>query len=96
MQDILEKVGLYINNFETTNDNLLFYGRPGTGKSFMSQCIAKELLDKGFLVVYRTASDLIEDLRDIRFNKDNNLYDLIFNCDLLIIDDLGSEGSNEL
>lgn len=95
MQDILEKVGLYINNFETTNDNLLFYGRPGTGKSFMSQCIAKELLDKGFLVVYRTASDLIEDLRDIRFNKDNNLYDLIFNCDLLIIDDLGSEGSNE-
>lgn len=95
MQDILEKVGLYINNFETINDNLLFYGRPGTGKSFMSQCIAKELLDKGFLVVYRTASDLIEDLRDIRFNKDNNLYDLIFNCDLLIIDDLGSEGSNE-
>lgn len=95
MQNILEKVTFYINNFESTNDNLLFYGRPGTGKSFMSQCIAKELLDKGFLVVYRTASDIIEDLREIRFNKNPDLHNLIFNCDLLIIDDLGSEGSND-
>lgn len=95
MENILREVHSYINNFETTSENLLFYGNPGTGKSFMSQCIAKALLDKGFLVVYRTASDLIEDLRDIKFNKSNDLYNLIFNCDLLIIDDLGSEGFSD-
>lgn len=81
----------YIENFSSSNENLLFYGNPGTGKTFLSNCISKELLDRGFLVVYRTSEALIEDLRNIRFKNDNELEDFLMNCDLLIIDDLGSE-----
>ena len=81
----------YVDNFRFHNESLLFYGTPGTGKTFMTHCIAKELLDKGYLVVYRTAEDLISDLKTIRYRDDKTLKDLVFNCDLLIIDDLGSE-----
>jgi DNA replication protein DnaC len=81
----------YIENFSSSKENLLFYGNPGTGKTFLSNCISKELLDRGFLVVYRTSEDLIEDLKNIRFKNDTNLEDFLMNCDLLIIDDLGSE-----
>lgn len=91
IQNIASRCWKFIENFSSINSNLLFYGSSGTGKSFMSNCIAKELLDKGHLVIYRTAETLIQNLRDIRFSNDQNLKYLIFNCDLLIIDDLGSE-----
>lgn len=81
----------YLPGFDSHNMNLLFLGSPGTGKSFMSHCIAKELIDKGFLVVYRTADELIKSLREIRFNNNKDLENLLLNCDLLIIDDLGTE-----
>ena len=70
---------------------VIFTGNSGTGKTFLSWCIAKELLDRGFLVVYKTADDLLRALRDIKFNNDADLENLLINCDLLIIDDLGSE-----
>jgi DNA replication protein DnaC len=57
----------------------------------MSNCIAKYLLDKGFLVAYRTAEDLIRELRRIKFDNDFTSEQLLLNCDLLIIDDLGTE-----
>ena len=69
----------------------MFYGNSGTGKTFLSWCIAKELLDRGFLVVYKTSDDLLRALKDIKFNNDTDLENLLINCDLLIIDDLGSE-----
>jgi DNA replication protein DnaC len=91
IEEIISKCWNFIENFSFTNENLLFYGTPGTGKTFLSDCVAKELLDRGYLVVYRTAESLIQNLRDIRFNNNENLEDLLINCDLLIIDDLGSE-----
>ncbi|OAA93087.1 ATP-binding protein [Clostridium coskatii] len=81
----------YIENFSNCSENLLFYGSAGTGKTFLSNCIAKELIDRGFLVIYRTSESLIKDLKDIRFNNSIELEDILMNCDLLIIDDLGSE-----
>lgn len=81
----------FIRSFDSSNENMLFYGNSGTGKTFLSNCIAKELLDKGYLVVYRTAESLIQNLKHIRFNNDETLEELILNCDLLIIDDLGTE-----
>lgn len=92
IEDILEYItGEYLPNFKNLNTNLLFYGNSGTGKTFLSWCIAKELLDKGFLVVYKTSDDLLRALKDIKFNNDTDLENLLINCDLLIIDDLGSE-----
>lgn len=85
----------YIPSFNSHDKNLLFYGNPGSGKSFLSYCIAKELLDLGYLVVYKTSEELIADLRDIRFNNNSNLKDLLINCDLLIIDDLGAEQKSD-
>ena len=92
IEDILEYItGEYLPNFKNSNTNLLFYGNSGTGKTFLSWCIAKELLDKGFIVVYKTSDDLLRALKDIKFNNDTDLENLLINCDLLIIDDLGSE-----
>lgn len=91
IEDITSKSWNFIENFSSSNENLLFLGNPGTGKTFLSNCVAKELLDRGYLVIYRTAETLIHDLKHIRFNNDDVLEDLLLNCDLLIIDDLGSE-----
>ena len=81
----------FIPKFETIDDNLLFYGDSGTGKTFLSCCIAKELLDSGYLVVYRTVDELMNNLKEIKFENNFELENLLLNCDLLIIDDLGAE-----
>lgn len=96
MENILKYIhDDYIPNFSSTNTNLLFFGNPGSGKSFLSYCIAKELLDLGYLVVYKTSDELISDLRDIRFNNNFRLKEILLDCDLLIIDDLGAEQKSE-
>ncbi|MCR5502381.1 MAG: ATP-binding protein [Lachnospiraceae bacterium] len=80
-------------------ENLLFYGNVGTGKSFLSACIAKELLDRGFSVIYFSAEELFRLLSDIMFRRDTetSLADTrseLYECDLIIIDDLGTELTN--
>ena len=85
----------YIPNFSKLDTNLLFYGNPGSGKTYLSYCISKAILDKGYLVIYKTSDELIKNLRDIRFNNDSTLEALLLDCDLLIIDDLGAEHLNE-
>ncbi|MBU3156318.1 ATP-binding protein [Clostridium estertheticum] len=91
MEKILSISMSFLKNFDTTDENLLFYGSSGTGKTFLSHCITKELIDKGSFVVYRTAEELIRALKDIRFNNNSALEELLIDCDLLIIDDLGTE-----
>lgn len=96
MENILEYILKdYIPNFSSDSTNLLFYGNPGSGKTYLSYCLAKAILDKGYLVIYKTSDELIKNLRDIRFNNDYNLESLLLNCDLLIIDDLGAEHLND-
>ncbi len=96
---IYRKILEYIKNFNLIKYNLLFIGECGSGKTFLTHCIAKELLDKGYSVIYKTSVDLMSDLYQYYFSKtiDNNnkIDDLIlFECDLLIIDDLGTEPIN--
>lgn len=91
IENIASKAWNFVENFSNSNENLLFYGTAGTGKTFISNCIAKELLDRGYLVIYRTSEILIQNLRDIRFANNKHFKDLLLNSDLLIIDDLGSE-----
>lgn len=96
MENILEYILKdYIPNFSNISTNLLFYGNPGSGKTYLSYCVAKAVLDNGYLVVYKTSDELIKNLREIRFNNDSSLESLLLECDLLIIDDLGAEHLNE-
>lgn len=79
--------------------NLLFTGNTGLGKTFISNCIAKELIDKGLNVVYQTSPILMDQIIDYKFSYDKTesqkeKYNKIFNVDLLIIDDLGTETMN--
>lgn len=90
----------FISNFEEANgDNLLFYGTTGLGKTYLCNCIAKALLDKNRIVIYQTAFTILDILERRRFGKSNNemsdyQYNLLFDSDLLIIDDLGTEVTN--
>jgi DNA replication protein DnaC len=89
----------FARTFDHHYENLLLQGDTGTGKTFLTHCVAKELLDTGHSVIYLTAHKLFDLLAKNAFRKDiQNLpeYQNIFSCDLLIIDDLGTELPNAL
>lgn len=100
MMNILNISEGFVINFEKDNrENLLFYGQTGLGKTFMANCIAKSLLDKGYIVIYQTAFKIMDIISNHKFNRNNNSrsedeYSLLFSADLLIIDDLGTEFTN--
>ena len=85
-------VSAFKNNI--TPNSLLFYGDTGTGKTFLSNCIANELLYSGISVIYFSATKLFDTLREQKFGEYTHSaeYDKIFSTDVLIIDDLGTEG----
>ncbi len=91
----------FLENFDDPNEkNLLFTGNTGLGKTFLSSCIANELLKKGKTVLYQTAPVMLDEIINYRFSKGtsstNDLYDHLLNVDLLIIDDLGTECMNQM
>ncbi len=86
----------YVKNFGSTYENLLLAGSTGLGKTFLSHCIANEILKKGFTVIYLTAPELFDKYKKNMFEKDAGPIDYIEECDLLIIDDLGSECSTSV
>ena len=89
----------FIENFETEKQNLLFYGHTGLGKTFLCNCIAKELLDRNFTVLYLTAPQLFKLFEESRFHREDmieeakDMLSVLFTVDLLVIDDLGTETS---
>ncbi len=97
---IKEFVDNFINNFDDPSEkNLLFTGNTGLGKTFLSNCIADEILKKGKTVLYQTSSNMLDAIIDYRFDKPNSsqdIYNNILNVDLLIIDDLGTECMNSM
>lgn len=70
------------------------------GKTFMSNCIAQEMLRQGKTVLYQTAPILLESIIDYKMSKNknsiDNIYKSILEADLLIIDDLGTESLNSM
>ena len=97
---VLSAARMFIDTFDTSYRNILLYGNTGVGKTFLSNCIAKELLDSGHTIIYLTSFQLFDLLEKQAFSKDeegitaNNQLEYILDCDLLIIDDLGTELSN--
>lgn len=87
----------FVDTFTEDFRNLFLYGDTGVGKTFLSNCIAKELIDRAFSVIYLTSYELFDTLAKGKFGKDSvaeAMCEHILDCDLLIIDDLGTELSN--
>lgn len=89
----------FIQTFGADYRNLFFYGTVGTGKSFLSSCVARDLIERGHLVIYFSAAGLFDHLSQITFDHKSkeelySFYGDIYNCDLVIIDDLGTELTN--
>ena len=96
MEKVLTYVKRYTENF-TPGMNLLFIGNTGLGKTFLSACIANEMTNKGFSVAYESAPQLFEKLNRNHFTPDEEStrqVQELKNCDLLILDDLGTEMTN--
>ncbi len=84
----------YAFSFSAAGGNLLFNGSTGLGKTFLSACIARAVADRGYSVVYETASHLFTKLEKAKFSpSDESLQEAekFRTCDLLILDDLGTE-----
>ncbi len=99
MQNAVKDCRKFIEEFDNVFSNLFFYGDTGVGKTFLSNCVAKELLDTGHSVIYFTAFQLFDIFEKNTFHRETDediisAHQNIFDCDLLIIDDLGTEMPN--
>ena len=84
----------YARDFGTNPGNLLFSGDTGLGKTFLSACIAKEVATQGYSVAYENAVHLLTNMERAKFENDEDARGKVqryTDCDLLIIDDLGTE-----
>ena len=96
MPAIIDACRLFVQTFDGKFQNLMLYGPVGTGKTFLTNCIAKELLDRSHSVVYFTAFQLFE-LLSPSHTEENDLRqrsEAVLDSDLLILDDLGTEMLN--
>lgn len=97
-QTALRECRAFVDSFSKEFHNILLLGKTGVGKTFLTHCIAKELMDASYSVIYFTAMQLFDTLAQNTFGKsEEQKYDTfthIYDCDLLIIDDLGTELSN--
>ena len=92
MQNTFQLCRRYAREFSKLSPSLLFTGAPGLGKTFLSACIARTVADSGFSVVYDTAGKMFADFEAAKFGGERSeLTDKYLQCDLLIIDALGTE-----
>lgn len=94
MEKNFQNCRLYARNFSLDAGNLLFSGDTGLGKTFLSACIARQVADAGFSVVYESAAHLFSKMERAKFSGDEQAQQEIrkyTKCDLLIVDDLGTE-----
>ena len=94
MRRILTACQTYAANFSLESPSLLFLGRTGLGKTHLSLSIAREVLSKGYDVIYDSIINLLEQVEKEHFGRDKSDLDtlgLLLNVDLLILDDLGTE-----
>ncbi|MCR5214830.1 MAG: ATP-binding protein [Eubacterium sp.] len=96
---LLDMAKKFVDDFGPGSKGIFIYGGTGLGKTFLSNCIAKELLDKGKTVLYLSANELFEEVISKYILSKNpkdrisveSIYEYVYNSDLLIIDDLGTE-----
>lgn len=98
MDYVLSAAKGYVADFRKTgNENILYYGPVGTGKTFLANAISKGIIDRGFTVLYQSAPDLFDLMSTYQFLPSSEkisqkeTIDRLYQVDLLVIDDLGSE-----
>lgn len=96
MQVICDKASAFANNFDKTHENFLILGNAGTGKTYISSCIANRALERGKTVYYQSSFRLFDTFEKAKFSKGDTedaeeTVKYIYDVDLLIIDDLGTE-----
>ncbi len=91
----------FVDSFSISQENLLLYGGTGVGKTFLMHCIAKELLDRAYTVLYFSAPAFFSLFEEERFHREEEgnedakeQLSYLFDCDLLLLDDLGTELNN--
>lgn len=96
MKKIFEYVKNYAENISPKSESLLFFGDTGLGKTHLSLAVATAALERGMGVVYSPVQNIIQKLEKEHFsyNSDTPILDDVLECDLLILDDLGTEFSN--
>lgn len=101
MKELKDELYNYAKFFDRNSVSLYLFGPVGTGKTYMLNSIAKEVLDGGHSVIYLTESQLVNDVLEYKYAFSENKaslrpkYKMIIDCDLLIIDDLGSNNRND-
>ncbi len=101
MQSLLRKCRTYADSFPAGGESLLFYGGTGLGKTHLSLAIAQQVAGQGFGVAYSSSQELVDRAERAKFGRDASGQDDLFvqtalSCDLLVLDDLGSEFSTAL
>lgn len=95
MEMVYEQCVYYARNFGKNSGNICFRGGTGLGKTFLAACIAREVSNGGNSVVYDTAINILDAFERVKFGNDTEEAEeytqQVLNCDLLILDDLGTE-----
>ncbi|MDI6869734.1 MAG: ATP-binding protein, partial [Coprothermobacterota bacterium] len=79
------------------SSGIIFWGRPGVGKSHLAAAIANELLERGFSVLFLNTVDFLNSLRDLYREEESEVPEMerVSKADLLVLDDLGAEKPTE-
>ncbi len=100
MANLANYLKTYSQNYKKGDKSLILYGPVGVGKTYLLSSMAKEIIDRGYSLIYLSALQLIKRLFDIRYKNFNEqpkteIEDLLYDCDVLMIDDLGTENSTD-
>lgn len=98
MEYVFDACRDYAYQFSERSGNLLLSGDPGLGKTFLSACIARVVSERGYSVVYDTAAHVFERFEAQKFTREDDAAEdtgRMLRCDLLIVDDLGTELTTE-
>ena len=87
----LEKCKEYASSFDKNSPSLIFIGATGLGKTHLSTSVARCVIEKGYNVIYESAPKVFKDFNSEQFKDESGLTEKYFDCDLLILDDLGTE-----
>ncbi len=99
MQSNVSYAKKFVKNFQRKHDNVLIMGKTGTGKTHISTAIAKGVISLGYDVLYDSAQNIITDFETDKFKSGygqvESRSEKYLECDLLIIDDLGTEFTSQ-